>query len=214
MEGHTLPPSVLPQLRMVTLNVSNGQHMGMWTAKKLALLGVGGAHAGCSVAVEADSAIIHLDKLRKVLAESGMLQRVCSLSQKCWGVQGHSANFGQNVEVGLLLPGLSLGSHIFVGVEFHLKLFQFGTLREVANLPMYFRSTLQRFYSILVQVSAKLKLVRLECVDLLIHNTLEHDNLTALCFAPMLKKVWSRSLIQEINRKTSSSLRNLTVNFR
>lgn len=161
MEGHTLPPSVLPQLRMVTLNVSNGQHMGMWTAKKLALLGVGGAHAGCSVAVEADSAIIHLDKLRKVLAESGMLQRVCSLSQKCWGVQGHSANFGQNVEV-----------------------------------------------------SAKLKLVRLECVDLLIHNTLEHDNLTALCFAPMLKKVWSRSLIQEINRKTSSSLRNLTVNFR
>jgi len=51
------------------------------------------------VAVEVDSAIIHLDKLRTVLAESGMLARVCSLSQMCWGVQGQAASFGQNVEV-------------------------------------------------------------------------------------------------------------------
>lgn len=64
------------------------------------------------------------------------------------------------------------------------------------------------------QVLAKLKLVRLECVDSLIHNTLEHGNLTALCFAPMLKDVWSRSLIQEINRNASATLRHLTVNFR
>jgi len=64
------------------------------------------------------------------------------------------------------------------------------------------------------QVLAKLKLVRLECVESLIHNTLEHGNLTALCFAPMLKKVWSRSLIQEINRNAASTLRHLTVNFR
>lgn len=161
MEGQTLPASILPQIKSVTLNVSNGQHMGMWTAENLALLGVGGAHPECRVAIEADAAIIHLDKLRKVLAESGMLPRVHSLNQMCWGVQGLPAKFGRNVEV-----------------------------------------------------SAKLKLVRLECVDSLIHNTLEHDNLTALCFAPMLKKAWTRGLIQEINRSAASTLRNLTVNFR
>lgn len=115
MEGQSLPPSVLSQLKMVTLNVSNGQHMGMWTAKNLALLGVGGAHPDCNVAIEADSAIIHLDKLRKVLAESGMLQRVRSLSQTCWGVHGHSANFGQNVEVCSMLNKLLLFP-IFISV--------------------------------------------------------------------------------------------------
>ncbi len=99
MEGQTLPASVLPQIKSVTLNVSNGQHMGMWTAENLALLGVGGAHPECRVAIEADAAIIHLDKLRKVLAESGMLPRVHSLNQMCWGVQGLPAKFGRNVEV-------------------------------------------------------------------------------------------------------------------
>lgn len=66
----------------------------------------------------------------------------------------------------------------------------------------------------LLQVSAKLKLVRLECIDSLIHNTLEHDNLVSLCFAPMLKNAWNLSLIREINASASATLRNLTVNFR
>lgn len=64
------------------------------------------------------------------------------------------------------------------------------------------------------QVSAKLKLVRLECVDSLIHNTLEHDNLVSLCFAPMLKNAWNLSLIREVNASASATLRNLIVNFR
>ena len=67
---------------------------------------------------------------------------------------------------------------------------------------------------LLFQVSAKLKLVRLECVDSLIHNTLEHDNLVSLCFAPMLKNAWNLSLIREINASASATLRDLTVNFR
>ena len=58
-----------------------------------------GAHPECTVAIEADSAIIHLDKLRDVLAESGVLPRVRSLDQMCWGVKGHAASFGHNVEV-------------------------------------------------------------------------------------------------------------------
>lgn len=65
-----------------------------------------------------------------------------------------------------------------------------------------------------MQVSAKLKLVRLELVDPLIHNTLEHDNLVSLCFAPMLKNAWNLSLIREINTSASNTLRNLSVNFR
>jgi len=43
MEGQTLPKSILPRLKAVTLNVSNGQHMGMWTADNLALLGLAGS---------------------------------------------------------------------------------------------------------------------------------------------------------------------------
>lgn len=65
-----------------------------------------------------------------------------------------------------------------------------------------------------LQVSAKLKLVRLECVESLIHNTLEHDNLVSLCFAPMLKCAWNLSLIREINANAAKTLRDLTVNFR
>ena len=41
-EGMTLPPSILPQLSSVTMNVSNGREEGMWTAKNLALLGLAG----------------------------------------------------------------------------------------------------------------------------------------------------------------------------
>ena len=41
-EGDTLPPSILPQLRSVTMNVSNGREEGMWSAKNLALLGLAG----------------------------------------------------------------------------------------------------------------------------------------------------------------------------
>ena len=64
------------------------------------------------------------------------------------------------------------------------------------------------------QVSAKLKLVRVECIDALIHNTLEHDNLASLCFSPMLKKAWNRNLIREINHSAANTLKRLTVNFR
>lgn len=78
-------------------------------------------------------------------------------------------------------------------------------LRDIRNRLCFF---------IFMQVSAKLKLVRLELIDTLIHNTLEHDNLVSLCFAPMLKNAWNLSLIREINASASSTLRNLTVNFR
>lgn len=64
------------------------------------------------------------------------------------------------------------------------------------------------------QVSAKLKLVRVECIDSLIHNTLEHDNLASLCFAPMLQKAWTRGLIREVNNSAAKTLKRLTVNFR
>ena len=65
-----------------------------------------------------------------------------------------------------------------------------------------------------MQVSAKLKCVRTECIDELIHNTLAHDNLASLCFAPMMQRAWNQSLIREINRSASKSLRSLAVNFR
>lgn len=162
-EGQTLPPSILPQLRSVTLNVSNGSEEGIWTADKLALLGLEGAHPECTVAIEADSAIIHLEMLRKALAESGVLPRVRSLDQMCWGLKGTAAGFGKDVEVSAKL---------------------------------------------------KLRVNHLDLVDRLIHNTLEHDNLTSLCFEPMLKKVWTSNLVQEINSSAASTLRNLTINFR
>ena len=65
-----------------------------------------------------------------------------------------------------------------------------------------------------MQVSAKLKLVRLELVNSLIYNTLQHDNLASLSFAPMLKDAWNTSLVREINSNAAKTLRNLTVNFR
>ena len=65
-----------------------------------------------------------------------------------------------------------------------------------------------------MQVSAKLKCVRTECIDELIHNTLAHDNLASLCFAPMMQKAWNQSLVREINRSASKTLRSLAVNFR
>ena len=66
------------------------------------------------MSVEADSAIIHLDKLRNVLAESGVLPRVRSLNQMCWGVKGHAASFGHDVEVQSLASlGLGESSNLF-----------------------------------------------------------------------------------------------------
>ena len=102
MEGHTLPAALIPRLQNITLNVSNGKHLGMWSAKNLASLGIELAPAACTVAIEADAAIVHLDQLHKILAQSGLLQRVCSLNQQCWGVQGPGAHFGMDIEVKIL----------------------------------------------------------------------------------------------------------------
>lgn len=54
----------------------------------------------------------------------------------------------------------------------------------------------------------------MECIDALVRNTLEHDNLSSLCFAPMLQKAWNLNLVREVNRCASATLKSLTVNFR
>lgn len=99
MEGKALPLALIPRLRSVTLNVSNGKHLGLWTADNLASLGISLTSSECQVAIEADAAIVHLDRLRQLLVNSGLMHRVCSLNQQCWGVQGQSAQLGMGVEV-------------------------------------------------------------------------------------------------------------------
>ena len=99
MEGQTLPPTLLPQLKTITLDISNGNRSGLWSAKNLALLGVSSAPTDCRVAIEADAAILNLSKLRNGLAESGLLPRVQKLSQQSWGLDGPGARFGTDVEV-------------------------------------------------------------------------------------------------------------------
>lgn len=99
MEGQTLPPSLIPRLQSITLNVSNGKQLGLWTAENLACLGIELTPKTCSVAIEADAAIVDLDQLHKILAKSGLLDRVCSLNQQCWGVKGRPAHFGMDIEV-------------------------------------------------------------------------------------------------------------------
>lgn len=102
MEGHTLPATLLPQLKSITLDISNGQRMGLWSAKNLALLGATQASPDCTISVEADAAILHLSQLHNNLAESGLLPRVRKLSQQSWGLSGGPAHFGKDVEVNLL----------------------------------------------------------------------------------------------------------------
>ena len=99
MEGQTLPPTLMPQLKTITLDISNGNRSGLWSARNLALLGVSCAPADCRVAIEADAAILNLSKLRNSLAESGLLPRVQKLSQQSWGLDGPGARFGTGVEV-------------------------------------------------------------------------------------------------------------------
>lgn len=105
MEGKTLPPALIPKLQSIILNVSNGKQPGMWSANNLACLGIELTPKTCSVAIEADAAIVDLDHLHKILEESGLLDRVCSLNQQCWGVKGRSAHFGMGIEVCILSPG-------------------------------------------------------------------------------------------------------------
>lgn len=99
MEGQTLPATLTPKLQSITLNVSNGKHPGMWSADNLASLGINLAPKACTVAIEADAAIVNLEKLQQILAESGIEEKVCSLNQECWGVQGRPAHFGMDIEV-------------------------------------------------------------------------------------------------------------------
>ena len=99
MEGQTLPATLTPKLQSITLNVSNGKQPGMWSAENLACLGIELTPKTCSVAIEADAAIVDLHHLHKILAESGLLDRVCSLNQQCWGVKGPPAHFGMDIEV-------------------------------------------------------------------------------------------------------------------
>lgn len=195
LEGQTLPPALLPKLKSVMLDISNGDRLGLWSARNLELLGLDAAPADCTVTVEADAAILHLRKLHTILAESGVLPRVRSLTQQSWGLHGAPAKFGADVEVSYANdPQHAIVENVLTTKYGSWEQRLIGCLRE--------------------QVSAKLKLVRVECIDALIHNTLEHDNLASLCFAPMLQKAWSRGLVREINRSAAATLRNLTVHFR
>lgn len=99
MEGQTLPETLLPQLKTISLDISNGQRVGLWSVKNLSLLGVDAAMEGCTVSVEADAAIVHLGQLYARLEEAGLLSRVRSLHQSSWGLQGRPAHFGPDVEV-------------------------------------------------------------------------------------------------------------------
>lgn len=99
MEGQTLTATLLPQLKKITVDVSNGERIGLWSAENLGKLGIQDACPECTVDVLADSAILHLGELQKVLVESGVLPRVKSLRQQSWGIQGASAHLGKDVEV-------------------------------------------------------------------------------------------------------------------
>ena len=119
MEGKQLPASLVTKLQSIVLNVSNGKQLGMWSADNLALLGIELAPEACTVAIQADAAIVNLDKLHQTLADSGLLKRVCSLSQECWGIQGRPAHFGMDIEV---LPSSLEPLYLFGGFAFIQRL--------------------------------------------------------------------------------------------
>lgn len=99
MEGRTLPRSLLPHLKAVDLNVSNGRNLaGLWTAKNLRLLGLDGAPAGCQIHIQTDAAILHLSQLAAILQDAGLMPRVRSFSQQSWGTHGPAAKLGKHIE--------------------------------------------------------------------------------------------------------------------
>ena len=112
MEGQTLPQTLLPQLKTISLDISNGQRVGLWSSKNLALLGIDGAEDGCTVSVEADSAIVHLGQLYARLEESKLLPRVQALEHTSWGLQGRPAHFGPSVEVRACISLLFFKVHV------------------------------------------------------------------------------------------------------
>ena len=100
MEGKTLPHTLLPRLKTIQLDVSNGRDAaGLWTVENLRRLGVDGAPLDCKIDIQADAAILHLRKLADLLHASDLMPRVRSFSQQSWGVHGPAAQFGDHVEV-------------------------------------------------------------------------------------------------------------------
>lgn len=100
MEGKTLPATLLPRLKSIQLDVSNGSNVeGLWSVESLRRLGVDGAPEECKIDIQANAAILHLSKLAHVLQESGLMPRVRSFFQQSWGTSGPPAQFGDHVEV-------------------------------------------------------------------------------------------------------------------
>ena len=99
LEGKAIPEALLPRLRTISLDVSNGRREGLWSPECLRALGIERAPDSCTLRVTAEAAILDIARLSASLADAGLMPRVRELSQACWALEGPPAPFAGHVQV-------------------------------------------------------------------------------------------------------------------